>query len=455
MNKQLSDYKELITSILNSTTSIKLHADKIYELRMSMDEYLTDFEKETLSSLIKSRVQKEAEESFYKNASWGAAYMGTGSGKSKIAIDIAADLFNRSTNMLLVVPTEKLRDEGWHEEAIKWGMENVYSSFKRSCYASLNKIEGETFDYVILDEGHNITENNSEFFRKNTIKRLILLTATKPKDPIKLQILKELNINCFFELTLDEAVKLGLVAPYDITVVTMNLDTIDKYIKAGSKAKPFMNTEKAQYGYLSARLTAMPNSMGFIQRMRFIYNLKSKTEAAKYILGNIIPKDLKTLIFCGSKDQANQVCEHRFYSKPTPPKRPLKETPAKMEKYTEDTIKYRKAMLEYKEDVSLNAFKADEINRLSCVAALNEGHNLANMDVGFIIQLDSNEKNLIQRIGRLLRMRPGYIGKIIILCVADSIDKTWVEKTLAIFNSNNITWIELSRLKVGIDKINF
>ena len=116
---------------------------------------------------------------------------------------------------------------------------------------------------------------------------------------------------------------------------------------------------------------------------------------------------------------------------------------------------YVEAMAQYQGDVSLQLFKADKIKRMSCVAALNEGQNLDNMDLGFIIQLDSNDKNLIQRIGRLLRFRPGYIGKIIILCVADSIDKTWVEKALATFNVNNIEWVELARLKMGIDKKNF
>lgn len=448
-----------IQDILDSSTSIKLHVDRVEELRIRLTDLLDDKEQTNLVNNIRARVQEEADRALTQNNDWGAVYMATGSGKSKIAVDKACIVrhWNPTAKILLSVPTEKLRDENWHEEFVKWGAEDVWNyNLCRCCYASLNKYEGEEFDLVILDEGHNITELNSTFFEKNKVKRLILLTATKPSDWVKLDILRELKVHEVYSLTLDESVKLGLVAPYDITIITTHLDNTDKYIKAGRKDKPFFNTEKGQYGYLSARLTALPNKMGFIERMRFIYTLRSKTKAAKGILENVIPKDLRTLIFCGSKEQANELCEHRFYSKPSPPKKlPETATPAKKAKYAADYEKYQAALKEYQGDTSLTLFKECKIDQLACVDALNEGHNIPGLDVGFIVQLNSNELNLIQRIGRLLRYRPGHRGKIIILCVIDSIDKDWVKKATASLNASNITTIELSRLKMGLEKISF
>lgn len=452
-----------LDEILNSTTSIKLHVDRVYELRVALDEYLTDEERIHLSGLIKSKVQKEAEEAYAKTNGWGAAYMATGSGKSKIAIDVANTTIKYGTpgKVLLSVPTEKLRDENWKEEFTKWNMATTYEKLEKTCYASLNKYKGEHFSLVILDEGHNITENNSEFFQNNTVDRCLLLTATKPRDTIKLQILKELKINPFFELALDEAVKLGLVAPYEITVINMKLNSTDKYIKKTymdkrtKQPKTFYQTEFGMYGYLTTRLKGMPSQMGFINRMRFIYDLKSKTQVALNILTHIIPQDLRTLIFCGSKNQAIQLCERRFFSKPTLTKFKGKPTEAALAKQAEKEKEYRYILSHWEGDAGLNDFKDEKINRLSCVAALNEGHNISNMDVGFVVQLNSNELNLIQRVGRLIRYRPGHIGKIIILCVEDSIDKTWVEKATASLNVANIEIIELSELRTGIKKITF
>lgn len=415
-----------IDYILNSNYTVKNWIDEISQILLE----LTDEDKLFYSNKIKSKVQIEAQTAWKETNSWGCIYMATGTGKSKIAVGICTSLLYNSyksqnliPNILLVVPTEKLRDENWHEEFKKWKSESSYNIMKRSCYASLNKYEGQTFDLVILDEGHNITENNSEFFSKNTVKSCILLTATKPKDPVKIKILKELKLLPVYELSLDESVKLGLVAPYDITVITTTLDTISKIIKGGSKAKPFLQTEKEYYAWLNRVCIAAPNKFNFIRRMRFIYTLPSKQEAAQWILDNLIPRELRRLIFCGSIKQADELSSFQFHSKT--------------------------------DDVQFHQFKKKEINELACVNSLNEGQNIEDLDIAFVVQLNSNELHLVQRIGRLVRYRAGHIGKIIILCVEDTMDKNWVNKSIANLNVANIKWIELSRLKMGIETINF
>ena len=450
---------ESFQDVLNSTTSIKLHADRVADFWEKSNGIFTDEDQETMVSRIRIRVQGEALHSL-SGTMWQALYMATGVGKSKILIDLAKSIvsFRPSAKILIVVPTEKLRDNGWAEEFAKWGASEIYqSNVVTTCYASLAKIESEHWSLVGLDEGHNITERNVEFFKKNTVSKVVLLTATKPTDLMKLELLRELNISPAYTLSLDEATKLGIVAPYTITVVTMYMDTTEKYLKAGSTKKGyFYNTEKNHYNYLS-RGNMLYSPMGHINRMRFIYTLRSKTREAKWLLENVIPKDARKVIFCGSKDQANELSPYRFYSKPTPPKRTkAQETnPKKLEKYVADSTKYEEAIKHYQGDGSLNKFLIEEINEISCVEALNEGHNLPNLDIGFIVQLNSNQNDFVQRLGRLIRYRVGHTGKIIILCVCDTVDKKWVEKALASIKVAKIEWLELSRLKMGIDTITF
>lgn len=416
---------ETLHYILQSTTSIKLHTDKISELLKS----LTDEEKIEASSSIKTVVQQEVIDTFNRSGGRGCVYVATGVGKSKIGIDLASRILFRSEaptvnkRVLLVVPTEKLRDENWQLEFAKWGKQDIYFELDRCCYASLNKFEGQTFDLVILDEGHNITENNSKFFLQNEVKSCILLTATKPENPIKLQILKDLGLNSVYELSLDEAVKLGIVTPFDITVVTVSLNNILKNIKGGNKDNPFFQTEKSAYAYLFVKAFESPNKHNIMRRMRFIYNSVSKESAAKFILESIIPKHLKTLIFCGSISQANEICTDRFHTKT--------------------------------DDNAFEAFKGGLINRLSCVDSLNEGHNIDNLDTALVIQLNSQRLDFIQRLGRLVRFKPNSRGKMIILCLENTVDKGWIESALTAVNKSSITWIEFSRLREGIEKISF
>lgn len=434
--------------IINSKESIKIHADRVFELRSVLNDILTDEENTSITGLIKDKVQDEAFDALALKNFRGAVVAATGAGKSKVGIKLASSNYHQGkTKGLIVVPTEKLRDEGWREEFHKWNEVDTWESVNRCCYASLTKFINEEFDYVILDEGHNITENNSEFFKNNIVHQCVLLTATKPKNETKKQILTSLNILPAYEITLDESVKLGLVAPYDITVITFPLDNTDKYIPAGNEKKRFFTTEKANYDYLSRLTLTAPSKSNFLRRMRLVYNLKSKTRTANLILEHVIPKELRTLIFCGSKEQAIELCDRTYFSKPVLAKAD-KDKPSKVERIS-------KLLSRYEGDTALNDFQTGVINRLASVEALNEGHNIHNVDVACLVQVNSDWKDLVQRIGRALRYRPGHIAKIIILCIESGVDRDWVVSCLKGLDSDKIKWVTLADLRAGTEKIIF
>lgn len=371
----------------------------------------------------REKIQKEALDAVLVNGGSGVLCLATGAGKSKIAIDYAKlfyESMKKNFRCLLVVPTEKLRDENWKDEFDKWKGKVIYHvSVERTCYASLNKLKHKEYDLVILDECHRLTENNVKFFKQNTVHNILGLTATYPKDEIKQLLMKDLKLDIVYTLTLDNAIEQGIVAPYKIKVVELFLDDKEKYIKAGSQTKSFMTTEYGQYQYMSNVIQKIMYSGKpapkwlFLKRMQMIYNLKSKTEIAKKIIANL-PEDDRTLIFCGSIDQANQLCENQFHSK------------------TDDT--------------AFNAFCNEEINRLSCVNALNEGHNIPNVDSAVIVQLNSQELNTVQRIGRCIRYRPGHEAIIYILSVVQTQDEKWVAKALDSFDKDNIEYINAKNL---------
>jgi superfamily II DNA or RNA helicase len=89
----------------------------------------------------------------------------------------------------------------------------------------------------------------------------------------------------------------------------------------------------------------------------------------------------------------------------------------------------------------------NKINRLSCVNSLNEGQNIPLLDVGLVVQLNSNPRNLIQRIGRIVRIRDGHKAKIYILSCTGTQDEKWVEKAIEGLDRNNITYTSIKNFK--------
>lgn len=338
-------FKELEV-LFKNPESILNHIEKVEALR---DKIKDPEEVTAFVNLIREKVQAEAIQAVIANEG-GMVAMATGSGKSRVAVELAKYYAPGIEHQLaLLVPTEKLRDENWKEEFTKWEADYLWGQTERLCYASASKLKGSEYELAILDEGHNITELGVSFFMNNNVQRVVLLTATPPTDLVKKELLRQLDINLVYELTLDQAVRLGFVAPYKITVITVPLDNVTKNITGGTKANPFMTTESATYSYWNKRVQSCMGDQSAIGRskmkfailgrMQFIYKIPSKTAVIKFLLDKVIPKEDRTIIFCGNIEQAQEVCPTFYHSKSG--------------------------------SASYDAFKAEQINRLSCVKAVN------------------------------------------------------------------------------------
>lgn len=418
MRKYFRELEELF----QNPKSVLTYIDKIEALREKITEPLAEAE---FVNKIREKVQNEAIQAVISN-NGGMVAMATGSGKSRVAVELAKYYCTPDIDSVaLLVPTEKLRDENWLEEYKKWKAEHLWMDTSRFCYASASKVNNKDFELAILDEGHNITELSSEFFINNNVKRTVLLTATPPDDKVKRQILSDLGIDLVYELTLDQAVRLGFVAPYKITVITVPLDATTKNIPGGTKAKPFMTTEAACYTYWNKRVQgAMSDEtsqgkaklkFAILGRMQFIYKIPSKTAVIKFLLDKVIPEDDRTIIFCGNIEQAEKVCPTFYHSKSG--------------------------------NQFYDAFKAEKINRLSCVKAVNEGHNFPGVDSGIIGQLNSKEKDLVQRIGRTIRFRPGHEAHLYIIVSEGTQDEKWLEKAVENLNKSKINYVRFPQFK--------
>lgn len=377
---------------------------------------------------IRSIKQKDAYSSWELFDRRGTICAATGFGKSCLAIRRIRELavswwtsevpVHDKPQILLVTPTEKLRDENWPSEFKQWELPTYAQDMvKRICFASLKNEVGNKYDLIILDEIHRLTEYNAEGFKDsdllfladNMAEEVMGLTATVPdrdRDPMKAMIIDQIAPVCF-NYPLDQAVADGVLPGYQIVIIQVPLDKIAKVIPGGSAKNPFMQTELSAYDYVSKQLkkayASKKKNWGDSlagERRRLIANLPSKTRVLKKVIERIVHQGKKrTIIFCGGIDQSRELCGTNVFNSSA-----------------EDN---KRGMLQ--------AFKDGIIDYLGVVDAVNEGHNIDGIECGIIGQVNSNERDIIQRLGRVMR---GEDPIIYVTVAQGTQDEKWASEAL-------------------------
>ena len=334
-------------------------------------------------------------------------------GKTRIGIQIIKR--DRPKRILWITPDVKLRDVDIPQEFVQWKAKTFLNKAKIVCWASLAKIKGH-YDMIVLDELQNITEVNSKPFFDGSItyNNILCLTGTVPKDEDKIALIKALRLETLHKVSIDEAQEAGLVADYGINVIVTYLNSKQKCIKAGSKDKPFLQTELSAYSYLNSKIRKMLYSRGsvpafmYIQRMNFIKSLPSKTALAKKLFDTLPGR---TLIFCSSIEQADTFSQYTHHSK------------------KKDTKDYEN-------------FIAGKIPKLACVNSGGVGSTYRGVDNFIIVQSDNNKNgNITQKIARSLVHQEDYKANIYLIAVSETVDMDWVQKSLEDFDSSKVTWL--------------
>lgn len=352
---------------------------------------------------VKDRIQKKIVQRLKDNNGHGIIAAATGVGKTKVAIDYITSRKD-TPSVLWLVPTTGLRDKGVPDEWNKWGQQAYFDKHVTTkCYRSLHK-ETSFYNIIVMDEGHNITYNayNCETMRQKKYDSVIFLSATVPGERIKIRIINHMELKVIANIPVSQAEKLGLVAPFEVYAYPVAMGKrADFKVDSKYSGQKYTTSEHNRYYALAGRIAEFPRGKApknlYLARMRSIYRFKSKVRAAKLLLKQIEPTS-RILIFCGSIEVADTLCEYTYHSK-------------------SDTSDYER-------------FNRKEINRLAVVNALNEGHNMVDVDMAMMVQVNSKNRNYIQRQGRAIRWRPGHSAKIIILYSAGTVDYSWVMSSL-------------------------
>lgn len=361
---------------------------------------------------IRNKITTEAHDALLNSEHHGLLCMAMRSGKTKITIDYINKYRDLFKSILWVTPEVKLRDIDIPAEFSKWNKKTLFKRVTTICYSSLSKVE-KHYDLVILDEYQNITELNTSNFLKNklTYNYIIGLSGTHPKGQTEQDILNKLQLKKVYNLSVDDASKLGIISPYTVHVVYFELESKKPTILVKRTGKYI--TERRRYDtfnyILNSKLKRGEDASSlFNVRMHLLYGLESRKKALKLVLQS--QKNKRGVVFTPFKKITEEICKYYYHSDSG--------------------------------DEHYNLFQQENINQLGLVRKGGVGHTYQNLDFGIIAQATSDKKGLTsQQWSRTLLPRPNFSADIFILCARDTQDEKWVDS--AVKDYDNIIYTDI------------
>lgn len=360
----------------------------------------------------------------------------TSFGKSKIAINIITHRnITPDKKILIVVPRLVLIDT-WKDEFKKWGREEYINNLSFVTYVSFPKRAGR-WDMVVFDECHHLSLRCQEALEGYTIDNSILLSATVKKDLKYTFGLLFPNLGKY-KVNIKDATEEGILPDPKVYLIPLDLDNTKReysIIKNPSKYKSIVIDYKDRWKYRNVKdkkviikctqrqyyidissIIDWYKKRTYNERFRNLFLHKSG-ERLKWLsnqktvfihsLLDLLHKE-RTLVFCNSIAQTEELGKYCINSK------------------NKDSEEY------------LQSFNESKINHITACNMLDEGINLVNCRIGIYATLNSSERMIKQKLGRLLR-HPNPI--IIIPYFIRTRDEEIVQKMCEDYNENLISVI--------------
>lgn len=357
---------------------------------------------------IRDQRQKEFANTWLSHGKFGILHLCPRFGKIYTTINILEQL-PLDTSVLIAYPDLKIKD-AWESDFERRGYENPNVVF--STHLSMKKHVGKEFDLIVLDEIHLLSEAQIETCKEliSKSKWVIGLTGTLSRFTEE-TLSKELDLAVIAEYPIEEAIKEGVIADYEITVVKVALDNtrLQEY-KGGNK------TEKRKfdsYGWAIDQADRQNKPTMFLRlgRMRIIQNSVAKMEKTRELLKR--HKDERVLVFCGLTKIADQLGCPVYHSKAG-------------------------------EKEVFEAFASGKGNHLAVVKIGNTGVTYKPLNRVIINYFDSNSENLAQKINRCMAMEynnPEKKALIYIITSTEEVENKWLKKALEFFDHKKIKWV--------------
>lgn len=369
----------------------------------------------------------------------------TSFGKTKVALDLMRKRLSvdKGARILIVVPRLVLMDN-WREEFVKWGVEDYLPFTEFVTYVSLPKKAG-TWDMIIFDEVHHLSERCRDSINDFDVKYCTLLSATVGRE-LKKELIALFTNLYIYKVSTKQAIQEEILPDPRVYLIPLTLDNTKtnceiiknksqkieltipysqrfQYAKVKNRRIVIKCTQKQYYDDMSAMIAWYKNKMFndvfknlFLRASgdRLKWLSEQKSGHVKTLLDHL--KSQRTLTFCNGIPQTEELGKYCINSK-------------------------NKASEE-----NLHKFNEGKVDHITACNMLDEGMNLTNCRVGVYAVLNSSDRMIKQKLGRLLR-HPDPI--IIIPYFQGTREEEIVETMLTDYNPKLVTKItSLTQLKL-------
>ena len=320
----------------------------------------------------------------------------------------------KAISRILIVAPRLVLFSNWKAEIEKWGASNLLNYIEFTTYVSFPKRVGN-WDIVVFDEAHHLSERCREYLSDFQIEHSILLSATIGRDLKK--ELKVLFTNLYiYKVSARQAIDEEVLPDPKVYLIPLFLDNTlvtHEIVKNKSKSNtitiPYSDrwkwkdvknqkivircTQQQKYDEMSSMISWYKKKM-FQEIFKNLYLQKSgerlkwlseqKTQYVKWLLSKL--GNYRTLTFCNGIAQTEELGKYCINSK-------NKESERNLELFNDGTI-----------------------NHITACNMLDEGMNLKNCKIGVYSVLNSSDRMITQKLGRLLRhpepviFIPYYVG---------------------------------------------
>lgn len=354
------------------------------------------------------------------------------------------------------------RDFGLQKEIDKFGFTNYFEDRLITILPhSLHTVDDAKWDCIVYNECHTISERRLKSLIKlnqfNT--KIIGLTGTYPNNPLKRNMLKLLGLTPDFEYSTDDGVEDNTVADYRIIVLETGLSDI-KNIHIKTKNHNFFTSEYASYTRINNKIQELQLKWKdhlalrekISDRIRRYNSYAEESEENQEILRRLYTKSKK--LSEKLEPYTREYSALRLQLSITLNNSPSKNRIAKilLDKYknqrylvfTNNTSSASKITeYVYNSKTSNKYFKdfqAKRINHLCLVNKGGTGTTYEDLDGCIVTSITSSNADIVQKIGRTLLFRKGYVAKIIFIITKDTPQKEWLLKALGDLDQNKITF---------------
>ena len=356
---------------------------------------------------LRDKRQKEFAKEWIDKGKFGILNLCPRFGKIRTTINIMKKI--KSKYVLIAYPDNKIK-ESWQTDFEELGFDDSIVTY--TTHLSLKKYAEQSFDVVIIDEIHLLSEAQIEVCKDlfDVNGQILGLTGTLSSWTER-TIEEELDLHVIATYPIEKAIEEGVIVDYQINVIRVPLDT-----KTLQEYKSKDKTEKKQFDDLTWVINKMDREGGnamFLRlaRMRIIQSSLAKSNATKRLLA--AHKDERVLVFCGTTAVADNLGVPSYHNK------------SKEKKVFED-------------------FAEGKGNHLAVVKIGNTGVTYKPLDKVIINYFDSNAENLAQKINRCMAMEyntPDKKAHIYIVSTNELVELKWLSKALEFFDENKIKYL--------------